>query len=186
MVTLEKFKKYARLDSTATDAKMFLDAAVQHAHDAGIPAFLFEIDDPKLELYIYSIADHLYENRGFGRTDPTGADDYIEREKRKMRIELKYRVPEYRDFALVGFSGGRGVAMVISRGRFVEPGAGVLMLGSTATIALYPQEGYIPGECRCGDKTVALTLDVENNAYTARSLKITGDLLLVLQEAENG
>lgn len=184
MVTLETFKKYARLDSTATDAKMFLDAAIQHALDAGIPRFLFEIEDPKLKLYICSIADHMYENRAFGLADTSCSDEYIEKEKQKMRTELKYRRPEYCNLTAVGFGEDKGNATVMSRGKLVAPGDDALMLYNTASIVIAPESGYEPGACTCGIKPIALTYSEETNVYTAANIKIMGDISLVLQEAE--
>lgn len=181
MVNLEDFKNYARLDETATDAQMFLDAALQHARDAGIPSFLFDIDDPKLTLYVYAIADHLYENRGFGRADPTGSDEYVEHEKRKMRVELKYRYPEYRSLTLTGFEDEKGAAQAVICGAPVLPGTDTLLLYSTASITITAEAGYAPGTCTNGSDRITLSKD--GDTYTA-SVRVIGNIMLTLEEVD--
>lgn len=69
--------------------KLCYDAAVQSAKDAGIPDYLFTADDKKLTLYVYALAAHYYDNRGFMAVG--AQDDYTKRMMTKMCFELKHR-----------------------------------------------------------------------------------------------
>lgn len=88
-ISLDGLREYANLmpDDNNTILELCLDAAIQHAKDAGIPEFLFmqEKPDPKLTLYIYALAAHWFDNREF-RTDT-----FVKRESAKIRRELMYK-----------------------------------------------------------------------------------------------
>lgn len=87
-VTITGFKSYARImpDDTDETAALCLAAAQQHAHDAGIPDRLDYEGDAKYALYIYALALHYYDNRGFSPV--INSDDYTQRMMAKFRIEL--------------------------------------------------------------------------------------------------
>lgn len=90
-VNVTAFKAYARLSPDDTDptAQLCLDAAVQHAHDAGISDALDENNDPKYALYIYALALHYHENRGMSPLSQAYAvDTYAQRLMTKFRVEL--------------------------------------------------------------------------------------------------
>ncbi len=88
-VSLTGFKSYARImpDDTDETAELCLAAAQQHAHDAGIPDSLN--GDAKYNLYIYALALHYYDNRGFSPV--INADNYTAQMMAKFRIELEAR-----------------------------------------------------------------------------------------------
>lgn len=91
-VSLTGFKSYARImpDDTDETAELCLAAAQQHAHDAGIPDSLN--GDAKYNLYIYALALHYYDNRGFTPSSQAFAvDEYTQRMMAKFRIELGAR-----------------------------------------------------------------------------------------------
>ena len=88
-VTVANFRLYARIspDEETVIPTLCLDAAVQHAHDAGIPDRLDYDGDAKYALYIYALALHYYDNRGFV---PIGSsDEYTKMMMAKFRIELE-------------------------------------------------------------------------------------------------
>lgn len=100
MPSIQDFISYARIQpltpETDGSIRICLDAAVQHARDAGIPDFLFDGGgDPKLNLYVYALALHYYDNRGFmPQSQAYASDEYTKRLMRQMRVELMYRQTE--------------------------------------------------------------------------------------------
>lgn len=71
-------------------AELCLQAAVDHAKSAGIPVTRLDSEgNAKLELYIYALALHYFDNRGFIATDLSySGNEYTERLMKKMRLEL--------------------------------------------------------------------------------------------------
>jgi hypothetical protein len=100
-INLTGFSSYARLlpsDGSALAAadeavaQLCLDAALDCAADAGIPADFIAAPSSKLALYVYALALHFYDNRAFMPSSQAFAvDEYTRRMMSKMRIELKYR-----------------------------------------------------------------------------------------------
>ena len=97
MVSFEGFAAYARLDdavlevnSEAMTAQLCLDAAIAHAKSAGVPTDkLNGENNAKYELYIYAIALHYYDNRGFiSPGNSYAGDEYTKRMMQAMRVEL--------------------------------------------------------------------------------------------------
>jgi len=91
-VTVANFRIYARIspDEETVIPTLCLDAAKQHAHDAGIPDRLDTENDSKYALYIYALALHYYDNRGFAPSSQAFAvDEYTQRMMAKFRIELE-------------------------------------------------------------------------------------------------
>lgn len=97
MVSYEGFTAYARLDDAvlaeggeAMTAQLCLDAAISHARSAGIPTDKLDGENnAKYELYIYAIALHYYDNRGFATSSSSySADEYTKRMMQAMRVEL--------------------------------------------------------------------------------------------------
>ena len=70
--------------------RLYLDGAIQHAKDAGIPDFLSEIEDPKYNLYVYAMGAYLYDNRGF-ELSSGNAGGALNNLKIQMRRELMLR-----------------------------------------------------------------------------------------------
>lgn len=96
-LSFKDFCSYARIapdvygdDAEGAVAELCLQAAIEHARASGIPVDeLNECGSPKLELYIYALALHFYDNRGFTPNAPSyAADEYMTRLMTKMRIEL--------------------------------------------------------------------------------------------------
>lgn len=97
-LNLKDFCSYARLspdeygdDAETAVAELCLQAAVKHAKSAGIPVErLNESGNPKLELYIYALALHFFDNRGFSPSTPSyAANEYMVKLMTKMRVELE-------------------------------------------------------------------------------------------------
>lgn len=90
-VTLEGFAAYARLNpDSAGDptAQLCLDAAQAHAAEVGIPSAALA-DNAKYMLFIYALALHYYDNRGFLPSSQAYAvDEYTRRMMTKFRMEL--------------------------------------------------------------------------------------------------
>ena len=92
MAEFDEFRAYARLapDDDLIAARTCYDAAVQAAEDAGVRVELMA-GNRKLDLYLYSLALHYYENRGFVPVYQAYAvSEYTHVMQRKMRMELKY------------------------------------------------------------------------------------------------
>lgn len=96
MVSLRGFLSYARIppDSETGEnetAELCLSAAVEHAREAGIPTEKLDTaGNAKYELYIYALALHYFDNRGFlSSTQAYAADEYTKRMMRQMRRELE-------------------------------------------------------------------------------------------------
>lgn len=98
--TFDGFCKYARLsapqlsdEAERRTAELCFRAAVDHARGTGISADSLDAEDnAKYELYVYSMAAHWFDARGFIPLEHTlAADAYIQREIAKMHIELKNR-----------------------------------------------------------------------------------------------
>lgn len=96
-VSFEGFCAYGRIsvpaleeDGEAFAAQLCLSAALDHAKSAGIPVDrLTETNNAKFELYIYALALHWFDNRGFESSSQTFAgDDYTKRVMTRMRVEL--------------------------------------------------------------------------------------------------
>lgn len=92
MPKLEEFRAYARIGEEEPDevVRLYLDGAIQHAKDAGIPDFLSEIEDPKYNLYVYAMGAYLYDNRGF-ELSSGNAGGALNNLKIQMRRELMLR-----------------------------------------------------------------------------------------------
>ena len=88
-VTVANFRLYAHIspDEETVIPTLCLDAAVQHARDAGIPERLNYEGDAKYAIYIYALALHYYDNRGFAPA--IAADDYTKTMMAKFRLELE-------------------------------------------------------------------------------------------------
>ena len=92
MAEFDEFCNYAKLapDDDRVSARTCYDAAVQAAEDAGVRVELMA-GNRKLDLYIYSLALHYFENRGFSPISQAYAvSEYTHVMQRKMRTELKY------------------------------------------------------------------------------------------------
>lgn len=96
MINLKGFMSYARIppDSDPEEneiASLCLYAAVDHAKSAGIPTEKLDATgSAKYELYIYALALHYFDNRGFSSsTQAYAADEYTKRMMRQMRRELE-------------------------------------------------------------------------------------------------
>lgn len=96
-VSFEGFCAYGRIDvptlddgSEAFTAQLCLQAALDHAESAGIPVKrLTAENNAKFELYIYALALHWFDNRGFEASSQTFAgDEYTKRLMTRMRVEL--------------------------------------------------------------------------------------------------
>lgn len=92
MLNFEGFCDYAKIaDTTDKTAQLCFDAAVQAARDAGIPGWLFEDGHPVLELYVYALALHWYDNRGFTPIVTLETlDEYSLRTLNSMVCALRY------------------------------------------------------------------------------------------------
>lgn len=91
MLEFDSFLKYAHV---STDDKELVDtayvcyeAAMRAAEDSGISRTVIN-ESPKCALYIYALALHYYENRGFMPVETS--DKYRKEMMTQMRIELKY------------------------------------------------------------------------------------------------
>ena len=98
MVSLKGFLDYGRIfpdaaeeDGESAVAELCLRAARDHARESGIPVDLLEErDNAKYELYIYALALHYFDNRGFlSTTQAYAADEYTKRMMTRMRKELE-------------------------------------------------------------------------------------------------
>ena len=96
-VSFEGFCAYGRIDVPALEeggeafaAQLCLQAALDHAKSAGIDTDrLTAENNAKFELYVYALALHWYDNRGFQSSSQTFAGDaYTERIMKRMRVEL--------------------------------------------------------------------------------------------------
>lgn len=96
-LSLRGFCAYARIspieygdDAETAVAELCLQAAIDHAKSAGIPVDkLEETGNAKLELYIYALALHFFDNRGFLSNAPSYAgNEYTKQLMTKMRVEL--------------------------------------------------------------------------------------------------
>lgn len=103
-VSFEGFCAYGRISVPALDedgesfaAELCLQAALDHARSAGIPTErLTSENNAKFELYIYALALHWYDNRGFERGSQSyTSDSYTERLMKRMRLELSLEDSEY-------------------------------------------------------------------------------------------
>lgn len=97
-LSFKGFCSYARIspeeygdDAEGNVAELCLQAAIEHAKSAGIPVDrLNEDGSSKLELYIYALALHFFDNRGFLPNTPSYAsNEYMNRLMTKMRVELE-------------------------------------------------------------------------------------------------
>lgn len=97
-VSFEGFCAYGRLNAAAMEedgesysAQLCLRAAVDHAKSAGIPVDrMISGNNAKFELYVYALALHWFDNRGFQSALQTFAgDDYTKRIMTRMRRELE-------------------------------------------------------------------------------------------------
>lgn len=96
-VSFEGFCAYGRIDVPALDesgeafaAQLCLQAALDHAKSVGIPVDRMTVENnAKFEMYIYALALHWYDNRGFQSSSQTFAgDNFTERIMSRMRVEL--------------------------------------------------------------------------------------------------
>lgn len=92
MATLEEFIAYAKLtpDDDQTDAQLCFEAALQAAEDIGIrPERMY--GNRKFDYYVYSLALHYLDNKGFQPISQAYAvDEYTRRVQTKMGKELYY------------------------------------------------------------------------------------------------
>ncbi|HHW24369.1 MAG TPA: hypothetical protein GXX22_02800 [Clostridiales bacterium] len=92
MLCFEGFCEYAKISDPADNtARLCYDAAVQAAKDAGVPGWLFERGHPVLELFVYALALHWYDNRGFTPLVTLETlDEYSKRVLNGMLCSLRY------------------------------------------------------------------------------------------------
>lgn len=98
MLSFDGFCGYARIDAATLEieeeersARLCYEAAIAAANGCGIPVDKLEAADNRLlELYIYSLAGHYYDNRNFASSvqSYTG-DQYTQRMMTRMRIALE-------------------------------------------------------------------------------------------------
>ena len=97
-VSITGFRAYARLsdpafseDGEAQTADLCLRAALDHARSSGIPVDrLTDSENAKFELYIYALALHWFDNRGFvSGSQSYSADEYTRRMMAQMWAELE-------------------------------------------------------------------------------------------------
>lgn len=98
MLSFEDFRAYARIDDPSFDesgeaaaALLCYNAAIASAKGYGIPVERLEQEDnAKLELFIYALAGHFYDNRNFtSSTQSYTGDQYTQRMMTRMQIELE-------------------------------------------------------------------------------------------------
>ena len=102
-VSFEGFCAYGRLSVSALEedgetfsAQLCLDAALSHAKSAGINVDRLTIENnAKFELYIYALALHYFDNRGFQPVSQSVSDDYTKRTMARMRRELEVEGLKY-------------------------------------------------------------------------------------------
>lgn len=96
-VSFDGFCAYGRISVPALEedgesfaAQLCLTAALDHAKSAGIDVDrLTAENNAKFELYIYALALHWFDNRGFQSVSQTFAgDEYTKRIMTRMRVEL--------------------------------------------------------------------------------------------------
>lgn len=97
MLSFDGFRAYARIDDPAFEesgeaetALLCYNAAIADAKSCGIPVEkLIEEENAKLELYIYALAGHYFDNRNFmSSTQSYTGDQYTQRMMTRMQIEL--------------------------------------------------------------------------------------------------
>lgn len=93
MPSLSGFKAYGRFNPDDTDPTIELsyNAAIEAATDGGVSTELINSSD-KATLYIYALALHYYDNRGFMPSSQAYAvDEYARRMMSQMAFELKVK-----------------------------------------------------------------------------------------------
>ena len=99
------FTAYARLSAADLEeedervtAELCYRAAMDAARDCGIP--VDTVDNAKMELYVYALALHEFDNRGFSVLNQSAsAEKYRERKMTQWKVELEmlgWTVPEER------------------------------------------------------------------------------------------
>ena len=89
------FTAYARLSAADLEeedervtAELCYRAAMDAARDCGIP--VDTMDNAKMELYVYALAQHEFDNRGFSVLNQSAsAEKYRERKMTQWKIELE-------------------------------------------------------------------------------------------------
>lgn len=98
MLNFYGFCGYAKIDEATLaipeemlSAQLCYDAAIAAAKGCGIPVEKLETDGNRLlELYIYSLAGHYYDNRNFqSSVQSYTGDQYTQRMMTRMRIALE-------------------------------------------------------------------------------------------------
>lgn len=98
MLNFLGFMAYARLDDVCLaepgeeqTAMLCYEAAVDQARGCGIPVEKLETDGNRmLELYIYALAGHYYDNRNFvSNVQSYTGDQYTQRMMTRMRLALE-------------------------------------------------------------------------------------------------
>lgn len=98
MLTFEGFCGYARIDKATLEIKeesrsayLCFEAAIAAAKSCGIPVDRLDAEENRLlELYIYSLAGHYYDNRNFqSSVQSYTGDQYTQRMMTRMRIALE-------------------------------------------------------------------------------------------------
>lgn len=98
MLNFKGFCAYAKLDQAtlaveeeARSANLCYDAAIAAAKGCGIPVDKLDAADNRLlELYIYALAGHYYDNRNFqSSVQSYTGDQYTQRMMTRMRIALE-------------------------------------------------------------------------------------------------
>ena len=98
MLSVESFKAYARLDEVTLSedgeeetALLCYETAVAQARMCGVPVDKLETDGNRmLELYVYALAGHYYDNRNFvSNVQSYTGDQYTQRMMTRMRIALE-------------------------------------------------------------------------------------------------
>lgn len=96
MLSFDKFRAYARLDDPsfaeggeAEAALLCYDAAIASAKSYGIPVEKLK-NNPKLELFIYALAGHYFDNRNLmSSTQSYTGDQYTQRVMTQFQVELE-------------------------------------------------------------------------------------------------
>lgn len=98
MLSFDSFCGYARIDAATLEipeekeaAYLCFESAVAAAKGCGIPVDKLEAAGNRLlELYIYSLAGHYYDNRNFvSSVQSYTGDQYTQRMMTRMRIALE-------------------------------------------------------------------------------------------------
>lgn len=91
MPSIEGFRAYARLDDDEPIADACYAAAIGYGEAAGIPEMS---DEPLYDMFVYAVALHFYDNRGFSpamNINANAQNDFVDRWITKLKIQLEYK-----------------------------------------------------------------------------------------------